>query len=216
MPAPRNNDAEFLEFAFRRDNLTRGTLNGPGMVLRDWEQFQDMQHAEMAITATAAGLVDQGTTVAPKKKSKQDREAPITIKTRSRTSNGQRVYYLQFYRNGELIDERSSAREAQLVNTFLTYRRDFEEDMTYQNYRDTNGVEENGDLRGESIQHNIRPRTRAARIDRRALRPKDDVVTEDNLALDIDPNQIDEPVQNIVDEYDATIEDDIEEFLEDF
>ena len=101
-----------------------------------------------------------------------------------------------------------------VVARYDQVKSEYEESLTYNDFESVVKGGERLDIRGNRTilalnAHGTR------RIDRRAVRPADDVVSEDGLALTVDPDQEDTEPQTPVQEIHDDLSDGDEEWIDD-
>lgn len=118
---------------------------------------------------------------------------PVTITMTLENTHDQRPFYRVLVKRGEqVIDEYSERREEQALALYNRVVQDYEADVTLRAFSRMENGDRALDLRGEVL---VRRQARGRiRIDRRARRPEEDVVREDDLVLNIPLDIPEEPV----------------------
>lgn len=104
-------------------------------------------------------------------------------------------FVVKLTRGGESVESYGYYNEDDAVEQFDRWREDYKESLVHKTFgRVAEGMFK-VNLLGENVDRRLeRPRNR---IDRRAIRPEEDVIAEEGLSLDINPNEP-EPVADTV------------------
>ena len=119
---------------------------------------------------------------------RKDRAKPIFVATRSVRKTSGRVHTVEFTQGKTIIDSFNERSMEAAVSRFLQYSSAYARSLTDTLFNEGNDFNR-FDKRGQSMVGIISPRNFREGINRRSVRPQDDVVAEDGLTLDIDPEE---------------------------
>lgn len=130
----------------------------------------------------------------------KDAKTPTRVTLVPETANGVTTYFVRLVRGDTVLDEYRERSKERALSLVTDMRINAERSETDRKFRDaTYEKKEQVDARGSRVAQTIQ--IRRPRIDRRAKRPADDVVTEDGLLLTINEEHEDEiEVDDIVNE----------------
>lgn len=106
-------------------------------------------------------------------------------------ANGVITYNICVYREKTLMErhgERNKNRALQVYNSMV---RDYQNLATNNEWRKNEKYLKPKDLRGQELSRTLRNNVRRNRVDRRARRPEEDVITEDGLVINLNPEELD-------------------------